>query len=112
MKCMLWANTAALTTKFFILWIVFCYEPFVYKVSLDHYKLYSLFDNLLINMQACWRHKFRRFRQSFDDRPYFGEPLSVPFHTSLNAGISGARKDIKKRSTVFFPVFLYFHIKK
>ena len=34
------------------------------------------------------------FRQSFDDRPYFGEPLLVPFYTSLNADISGARKDI------------------
>ena len=27
------------------------------------------------------------------------------FYTSLNADISGTRKDIKERSTVFFPVF-------
>ena len=48
-------------------------------------------------MQACWRHKFRGFRQSFDDRSYFGEPLLVPFYTSLNVDISGTRKDIKER---------------
>ena len=48
----------------------------------------------------------------FDDRPYFGEPLLVPFYTSLNADISGTRKDIKKRSTVFFPVFLVLSYKK
>ena len=29
----------------------------------------------------------------------------MPFYTSLNTDISGTRKDIKKRSTVFFPVF-------
>ena len=61
---------------------------------------YSRFHNLLIDIQIC-----RRFRQSFDDRPYFGEPLLVPFYNSSNADISGTRKDIKKRSTVFFPVF-------
>ena len=104
-----------MTTKFFILWIVFCYEPFVYKASFDHYKLlirYSQFHNLLINMQICWRHKFCRFRKSLDDKPYFGEPLLVPIYTSLKADISGTRKDIKKKSTVFFLVFpvLSFHI--
>ena len=63
-------------------------------------------------MQTCRPHKFRRFRQSFDDRPYFGEPLFVPFYISLNADISGTRKDIKKRSTVFCPVFPVLSYKK
>ena len=45
------------------------------------------------------------FLPNFDDRPYFGEPLLVPFYTSLNAATSGSRKDIKERSTVFSPVF-------
>ena len=35
-----------------------------------------------------------------------GEPLLVPFYTCLNANISGTRKDIKKRSKVFFLGFL------
>ena len=39
-----------------------------------------------------------------------GEPILVPFCTSLNAYISGTRKVIKKQSKVFFPVFLYLHI--
>ena len=56
-------------------------------------------------MQTWWHHKFHHFHQSFDDMPYFGEPLVVPFYTSVNADISGTRKDIKKRSPVFFPVF-------
>ena len=103
-----WDRHCYLDTKLFILWIVFSYEPFVCKVSFDYYKLlisYSRFHNLLIDMQTWWRHNFRRFLQSFDAKPYFGEPLLVPFYTSLNADISGTRKDIKKRSTVFFPVF-------
>ena len=92
-----------------------CYEPFVYKVSFDYYKLlirYSRFHNLLINMQTCLRHKFRRFRQCFDNRPYFGQPVLVPFYTFLNAVISGTRKDIKKGQRFSFQFFLYFHIKK
>ena len=32
------------------------------------------------------------------------EPLFVPFYTSLNADISGTRKDIKNWSTAFFPL--------
>ena len=55
------------------------------------------------------QYKFRCFRQSFDDRPFFGEPLLVPFYTSLNADISGTWKDIKKRFS--FQFYLYFHIK-
>ena len=66
---------------------------------------YGRFHNLPTDMQIRWRHKFRRFRQSFDNRPYFGEPLLVPFYTSLNADISETRKDITKWSTIFFPVF-------
>ena len=31
---------------------------------------------------------------SFDVRRYFGEPLLLPFYTSLNADISGTWKDI------------------
>ena len=31
---------------------------------------YSRYHNLQTDMQTWWRHKFRRFRQSFDDRPY------------------------------------------
>ena len=75
---------------------------------------YSRFHNLLIDMQTWRPYKFRRFRRNFDDRPYLGEPLLVPFYTSLNADISRTRKDIKKRPTVFFPVFpvlLYQRIK-
>ena len=47
----------------------------------------------------------RPFKKFPGNRPYSGEPLLVGFYTSLNADISGTRKDIKKRSTVFFPVF-------
>ena len=43
---------------------------------------------------------------------YFSEPLLVPFYTSLNADISGIRKDIKKRSMIFFPLFPVFSYKK
>ena len=42
--------------KFLIIWIVFRHEPFVYKVSFDHFKLsirYGRFHNLLIDMQTC-----------------------------------------------------------
>ena len=31
-------DTVALTTKFFIFWIVFSYEPSVYKASFDYYE--------------------------------------------------------------------------
>ena len=80
-----WDRYCCLYNKFFILLIVVCYELFVYKVSFDHYKLlirYSRFDDLLIDIQ------------SFDDRPYFGEPLLVPFYTFLNADVSDIREDI------------------
>ena len=51
-----WDQHCCLDNKILILLIVFCYEPFVYKVSFDHYKLlirYSRFDDLLIDIQAC-----------------------------------------------------------
>ena len=66
----------------------------------------SILDrSVTLGLPFCVHHKFRRFRQSFDDRPYFDEPLLVPFYTSLNTDISGTRKDIKKQSVVFFSVF-------
>ena len=36
-----------------------------------------------------------------------GKPLLMPFYTFLNADFSGARKDIKKRSTVSFTSFFF-----
>ena len=63
-------------------------------------------------MQPVDVTNYANFRQSFDDRPYSGEKLLVPFYTSLNADTSGTRKDIKKRSTVFFPVFLVLSYQK
>ena len=38
--------------------------------------------------------------------------MLVQFYTSLNADISGTRKDIKKRSTVFFLVLLVLSYQK
>ena len=64
-------------------------------------------------MQTCGRKKFRRFRQSFHDRPYFGEPLSVPFYTSLNADISVELGKILRTGQQFSSQFvLYFRIKE
>ena len=48
------------------------------------------------------------FRQIFT----IGEPLLVPFLTSLNADISGMRKYIKKRSKVLYLVLLVLSYQK
>ena len=76
----------------------------------DSNEFRNLCENFNITVKTTpayspWSNGLFRFRQSFDDRPYFSEPLLVPFCTSLNTDISGTRKDIKKQSTVFFPVF-------
>ena len=106
-----WERHCCLDNKIFYSLNCFLSRTICLQSSFDYCKLlisYGRFHNLLTDMQIWLRNKVRRFRQSFDDRPYFGEPLLVLFYTSSNADISETRKDIKKRSTVFFPVFPVF----
>ena len=56
-------------------------------------------------MQTYGGHKCSVFAKVLPKFRRYSEPVLVLFYTSLNTDISETRKDIKKRSTVFFRVF-------
>ena len=49
-----------------------------------------------------------KFRKKFKD----SEPIFDAIYISLNADMSGIRKDVKKQSTALFPLLLTFLYKK
>ena len=63
-------------------YIVFSKERSVYKVSFDYCKQlmsYSWFNNLTINKQIWWRHKFDLFCQSFANISRTVNQFLMPF---------------------------------
>ena len=92
-----------------LLWTI-CLQSFT-----DYNKLlikYSRFHNLLIDIQTCWRHKCRRFRQSFDDSPILLNHFWCHF-TLLWTLISLELGKILRQGQQFsFQLSMYFHVKK